>query len=340
MIAMILVFVPHIGITVHASHRWIGHGALRVQPSEFAKFFTVLFIARSCAGNVRIMKHFVTGPGPGVAATIILAMLTAKEPDLGTALLITFTGAAALFFAGMKWKHMLAMMAVTLTLVGGVLLVKFEHAKTSNDQAGSYQISRILVFLHPETDIQGFGYQVYHSMMGIGSGGLTGRGIGEGREKLNLPEAHTDFIFEVVGEEFGLLGTLTTLGILFIIVARGMHIACTTRDRFGSLLAAGLSFSLGIQAAVNIGVATGAIPNTGVPLPFVSYGGSSLLMSLVMVGILLNIGKNPDGDPNIVRVQPNQRLDRDFSRRWQTNGALPRRQPNAEQNPYCKPAAG
>jgi cell division protein FtsW len=313
-VALVMVFVPHIGIAAKGAHRWVGHGAFRLQPSEFAKLFLVLYIARSCAGQVRIMKNFLTGPGPGIVVTAVLAVLTAKEPDLGTSLLLVGTGVATLYFAGAKLKHLAATAACVLALVGGFIAIKFSHGHNS------YQLARIMVFLNPEQNKQGDGFQVYHSTVALGTGGLTGRGIGQSREKLNLPEAYTDFIFAVIGEEGGLVTTLGILALLGFVAARGMHIACITRDRFGSILAAGLSFCLGLQALVNIAVVTASIPATGVPLPFISYGGSSLILSLLMVGVLLNIGKNPDGDPNIVRLSSEQSMGPGERGPWRFSG--------------------
>jgi cell division protein FtsW len=333
-IALTAVFIPHIGVAAKGAHRWVGHGSHRLQPSEFAKLFIVLFIARSCAGNVRIMKHFVTGPGPGVCATGILAWLTAKEPDLGTALLITGTGFATLFFAGMKGRHLFAVICCAVVLVGGVFLMKSGHGQ------GSYQMDRILVFLNPEKEKQGDGFQVYHSTLALGTGGVAGIGFGQGREKLDLPEAYTDFIFAVVGEEGGLVAGLVVLTLLCLIVARGMHIACTTRDRFGSLVAAGISFCIGFQALVNVGVVTASIPATGVPLPFISYGGSSLLLSLLMVGILLNISKYPDGDPALKQSSKELKSEIDYNRRWRTSSSPIRAYETEPATRIKKPAAG
>ncbi len=309
-IALVLVFVPHVGIVAKGANRWIGHGSFRLQPSEFAKLFIVLYISRSCAGSVRIMKSFLAGPGPGLLAIASLALLTAKEPDLGTSLLIVGTGIATLFFAGMQWRHLVAVVCCVLILVGGAFAVKTVHGHNS------YQLGRIMAFVNPEKEKQGDGFQVYHSTIALGTGGLTGVGIGNSREKLDLPEAYTDFIFAVIGEEGGLIGSLTILGLICFIVTRGMHIACVTRDRFGSLLAAGISFCIGFQALVNVGVVSASIPATGVPLPFISYGGSSLLLTLVMVGMLLNIGQYPDGDPAIVQEKKEQTSERQFNKRW------------------------
>jgi len=333
-LALVLVFVPHVGIVAKGAHRWVGHGALRLQPSEFAKLFIVLFIARSCAGNVRIMKNFVIGPGPGLLAIATLALLTAPEPDLGTAILITMTGTATLFFAGMKKRHLLAVAACALIIGGAAFALKSAKGHSS------YQTARVLVFLNPEQSKEGDGFQVYHSILALGSGGITGVGIGQGREKVNLPEAYTDFIFAVIGEEGGLVTSLIVLGLLCFIVARGMHIACTTRDRFGSLLAAGISFCVGFQALINVGVVTASIPATGVPLPFISYGGSSLLLSLVMVGLLLNIGRFPDGDPNVAREPSDYKAERDYNRRWHLSAGSVTPSPRPKVRRRTKSAVG
>jgi cell division protein FtsW len=335
MIALVFVFVPHIGIHAKGAYRWIGHGSYRIQPSEFAKLFIVLFIARSCAGSIRIMKNFLTGPGPSVCAATILVLLIVKEPDLGTALLIALTALATLFFAGMKVRHLAVVVACGVILGGAAFTLKSTFTKD-----GSYQLKRIMVFLNPEKEKQGDGFQVYHSILALGTGGVTGMGLGQGRQKLDLPEAYTDFIFAVVGEEGGLMATLTVLTLLALTAARGMHIACNTRDRFGSLAAAGISFCLGFQALVNVGVVTASIPATGVPLPFISYGGTSLLLSLIMVGILLNINKYPDGDPKTLRHVGELKSERDYNRRWHMSGGDADAYASKSHRSSGKPAAG
>jgi cell division protein FtsW len=309
-IMLVGVYVPHLGIMENGAHRWLGYRSFRMQPSEFAKFAVVLYVARSCAGNPRIMKHFLIGPGPGVVAIGLIALLIAKEPDLGTAILIAATGFAMLFFAGMKVRHL-----AFVTACLAVVLSIFFLTKPGHGQSG-YQVSRIKVFLHPEQDNLGDGFQVYRSMLALGTGGLTGEGIGSGREKLNLPEAYTDFIFAVVGEEGGFVATFAILLLYCLIVARGMQIACSTRDRFGALMAAGTSFSLGIQAFVNIGAVTATLPATGVPLPGISYGGTSLMLTLLMTGILLNIGRFPDGNPALLKDAKTAKAEREYNKRF------------------------
>jgi cell division protein FtsW len=313
-IMLVAVFVPHIGIHELGSHRWIGHGTKRFQPSEFAKFAIVLFIARSCAGNPKIMRHFLIGPGPSIVAIGLLTALVALEPDLGTAALIAGAGFFTLFFAGIKHKHLAVVIVCAAVILGAYFGFKSRHS------TGGYQMSRIFVFMHPEEDKMGKGFQVYHSLLALGTGGLTGDGFGQGLEKRDLPEANSDFIFAVIGEEGGLAACLLIITLYGVIVWRGMNIACSTKDRFGALMAAGISFTIGFQALINIAVVTASMPATGVPLPGISYGGSSLMLTLLMVGILLNIGRFPDGNPALTTETSTTKSERDFLRRQHGHG--------------------
>jgi cell division protein FtsW len=316
---LVAVFLPHIGIEAKGAHRWVGYGSDRIQPSEIAKLAVVLFLARACAGRFNMMRDFVKGPLAPLCFVALPALWTAVEPDLGTSIVLFVTAIGTLFFAGMKFRHVALVLLVALVV--GCLFLGFKSIRHSG---GSFQVARLLVFLHPEQDRQGDGYQVYHSLVALGSGGLAGLGIGEGREKMYLPEAHTDFIFAVLGEETGLIGTLAMLVLLVLLVGRGFHIATTTNDSFGALLAAGISLAFGIQTFINIGVDTSSIPATGVPLPFISYGGSSLVISLIMVGILLNVAKFPNGDPSKERDENDRPSDRQFDAHWDKGPTLSR----------------
>lgn len=316
-VLLVAVFIPHIGIAAKGAHRWVGHGEFRIQPSELAKLAVVIYLAAVGATRPKAMKNFKKGPLVPLCMVGLLALLIAREPDLGTALVIFLTGLTVLSFAGMRTSHTLAIIACGVALVGMVLGVgALSHHK-------DYQLARIMVFLHPEQDKQGDGYQIYQSMISLGSGGIFGVGIGEGREKTYLPEAHTDFIFAVLGEEGGLLAGLALLLLYALLVTRGLQIAYNSKDPFGSLLAGGIAAWIGIQSLINVGVVTGSIPATGVPLPGMSYGGSSLLITLAAVGILLNIARHPEGDPS---KKADERLDsmaRDFDRRWDKHIARP-----------------
>jgi len=280
-----------------------------------AKLAVVLYLARVCAARPKMMKDFWSGPLRPLCVVGLLALVTAREPDLGTALVIFFTGLAVLSMAGMKGRHIAGVLACIAALLAMVLMASgLRHH-------GGYQLSRVTVFLHPEQDRQGDGYQIYHSTIALGSGGLFGMGIGEGREKSYLPEAHTDFIFSVLGEEGGLVASLTMLILFGILVGRGLQIAYNTKDPFGALLAGGISACIGIQSLINVGVVSASIPATGVPLPFTSYGGSSLVLTMMGIGLLLNIARHPDGDPT---KKEDSRLEfqaRAFDRRFDRHAA-------------------
>ena len=332
-VMLLAVFVPHIGIAAKGAHRWIGFGAVRIQPSEFAKLAIVMYIARVCAGKFKMMSDFWVGPFPPLCFVLLLAGWTAVEPDLGTCFVILGAGLGTLFFAGMKPRHLagvFGVLIVALVLLMAVKELKSHHS--AGPGGGSFQIKRLLVFLHPEQDKQGDGYQVYHSTIALGTGGVLGMGIGEGREKMYLPEAHTDFIFAILGEEGGLIATLTVLLLYGIVVARGFHIAANTKDPYGALLASGISVAFGLQVFMNIGVVTSSIPATGVPLPLASYGGSSLVLTLFSIGILLNIAKFPDGDPEKAAQAVERVSDREFEMRWNRGQTLSR--PEYREAPY------
>jgi cell division protein FtsW len=327
------VFIPHIGIEAKGAHRWVGHGVFRLQPSELAKLAVVLYIARVCAGKTRLMKDFWAGPFPPLCVVAVLAVLIAREPDLGTALVIFFTGLAVLIFAGMKLRHVFGVVAfISCVLAIWLMADMVRHHGTS------YQWSRITVFLHPERDTEGEGYQIYHSMIALGSGGLLGDGIGEGREKSYLPEAHTDFIFSVLGEEGGFVAAVLILFLYALLVGRGLQIAYNTKDPFGALLAAGISAWIGIQSLINVGVVTASIPATGVPLPLTSYGGSSSVLTLVAVGILLNIARHPEGDPSKKEDRSLEKQAREFDRRWDRHAA-PSGAKSASRSPSRQPVS-
>ncbi|HEX5322869.1 MAG TPA: FtsW/RodA/SpoVE family cell cycle protein, partial [Capsulimonadaceae bacterium] len=301
------------------------------QPSELAKLAIVFYIARLCAGKPKLMKDFWAGPFPPLCAVLLLAVLTAREPDLGTALVLFFTGLATLAFAGMKLRHV----AGVLVAIAFVLAVSL-MASDLRHHGASYQLSRVTVFLHPERDRQGDGYQIYHSTIALGSGGLLGMGIGEGREKSYLPEAHTDFIFAVLGEEGGFVTAISVLLLYALLVGRGLQIAYKTKDPFGALLAAGISAWIGIQSLINVGVVTASIPATGVPLPQMSYGGSSSVLTLIAMGILLNIARFPEGDPSKKEDRRLEYQAREFDRRWDRHTA-PIRSKTAQRTSSRKP---
>ncbi len=303
---LVAVLVPHVGISVGGARRWVGHGPLRVQPSELAKLMLVLYLAHIAAARPKVLKSFRQGLLLPLATIGVMFLLIAKEPDLGTGLVLAGTGLVMLFLAGAKPRHM-AVVVLCAALLGGVYGAFL---------AKPYQRERLVSFANPEAHQTDTGYQVWHALIALGSGGVTGLGLGEGREKLYLPMARTDFIFPVIAEEWGLFGTLALVTVFLLVAARGFIIAYNTKDPFGMLLAAGITTMISLQALVNIAVATASLPNTGVPLPFISYGGSSLVLMMAGIGMLLNISSHPfgEGGPPMSRAEPNEQ---EFNRRWE-----------------------
>lgn len=303
---LLAVLVPHIGISVAGARRWVGHGPIRIQPSEVAKLMLVLYIAHVAAARPKLMRLFKQGIGPLLGVVGVMFLLVAKEPDLGTGMVLGGTGLVMLFLAGARPRHMAALLAC-VALGGGVYGAFL---------AKPYQRERLVSFANPQAHQIDSGYQVWHALIALGSGGPTGLGLGEGREKLYLPMARTDFIFPVIAEEWGLFGTLALVTVFVLIAARGFLIAYNTKDPFGMLLAAGITTMISLQALINIAVATASIPNTGVPLPFISYGGSSLVLMMAGIGILLNISSYPHGPdgPQKTQIEPNEQ---EFNRRWE-----------------------
>ena len=227
------------------------------------------------------MGGFVRGiviPGAVVAAVLGLIFL---EPDVGCPMLIATVSCVMLLLAGIKWRYFLPPLAVGI--VGIILFLQYDPMRSR----------RIYAWLHPEETKLGTGQQAYQSMVALGSGGLTGRGLGEGRQKLGfVPQHHTDFIFSIIGEELGLAATMGVLAVFSVLVACGLFIAGHAADTFGLLLGSGVTFLIGIQMFINVGVVTNLLPNKGMPLPFISYGGSNLLFMLCAVGLLLSIARH------------------------------------------------
>jgi cell division protein FtsW len=273
-----LCFVPHIGMRINGSHRWIKLGFAPFQPSEFAKIAAIFFLgwwfSREKTEAHKLLHGFVI---PFAVVSVLIGLI-AKEVDLGTSALIGLTTLALCFVAGANWGLIVALCGLGLGGLVGIAMLIPERA------------ARMMTFLNPEGDKLGKGLQQWQALIAFGSGGFDGLGLGEGRQKmLYLPYAHTDFIFPMIGEELGLRFTwLVLIGYIMIILCGGL-IAANAKDRFGKLLATGILLLISLQAAVNIGMTTSLLPNKGMPLPFISYGGSNLAVCLFMVGILVNI---------------------------------------------------
>lgn len=281
MVLLVAVLIPHIGISINGSRRWLGAGSLQVQPSELAKIGMIFLFARLFTLNQDRLKSFWHGIVPHLAIAVVIFVLVLAEPDLGTTVAIAGTFFVMLFVAGARKRHLGALFASALPALGIVIAIE------------PYRLQRIVAFTNPWKHAQGSGFHTIQGLLALGSGGIFGLGLGYSRQALGyLPESYTDFIFAVLGEELGLLGAVGVV-ILFMIVAwRGYRIAMQAPDLFSSLLATGFTTMIAIQAAINIGVVTATLPVTGITLPFISYGGSSLVLSLAGVGVLLNISRH------------------------------------------------
>jgi len=288
-ILLILVFVPGIGVSAgpHSEvKRWIKLWPSTFQPSELVKITTVLFLADYMSINMQKMKDLRCGVVFPVAVMAVFQCIILVQPDFGAVMSIGILTLALLFIGGIKWKHMLGILGVALPVLS--MLVLF----------ASYRIKRIMTFLDPWQDPQGSGFQLIQSFIAFGRGGITGVGIGNSKQKLFfLPEAHTDFIFSLIGEELGLIGALKLLGLFLWLFIKGFKIAMRTEDSFAYYLALGLTLMIGSQALINFAVSTGVMPTKGLPLPFISYGGSAFFINMAAVGILINISKSCCGSP-------------------------------------------
>ena len=279
-LSLIAVLVPHVGVAVNGARRWIGAGMISLQPSEFAKLGLVIYLAAALSTRGDRITSLAKGLFPLCIPVVTIAMAILLEPDMGTASLIVFTAFAMFFAAGARIEHLV--MIVLATAPPAIFAVL----------ARPYQRARVLAFLDPWKDPQNTGFHIVQSLLALGSGGLLGVGLGESRAKFfYLPEQYTDFIFSILGEELGLAGTVGVIVLFVVFVYRGIRIAIAAPDRFGFFLAAGCTAMIAIQAFVNIGVVTSSWPVTGVPLPFISFGGSSLIVSLIAVALIINVGR-------------------------------------------------
>jgi cell division protein FtsW len=280
-ILLFLVFVEGIGVKINGASRWINLGPIRFQPSELAKVAVVIFLAYSLEAKGDKIKTFSLGLLPHVLIPALPVILIYMEPDLGTTLVMSAVIFIMMYIAGVRLKHL-------LSIILPALLVLYLMITTVG-----YRMERILTFLNPWRDPTGSGFQMVHSLMAIGSGGLYGVGLGEGRQKLfYLPEAHTDFIFSVIGEELGIIGVGLLIFLYALFLICGLKAALKSVDLFGTYLAVGPRSLVILQAIVNMGVVMGLLPAKGLPLPFVSYGGTSLVVNMAIAGMLLNIYKN------------------------------------------------
>ena len=285
---LVLVLLPGFGQEVNGARRWIGAGLFQVQPSEVAKVALILYGAHLLATRPKLTRS-IGDMAPFLGALAVICLLVIVEPDLGTAMVACFASAAMLTAAGARMRD--------LALLGGaigaviVLAIMIEP----------YRMERLTGFINPDADPAGAGFQAIQAKIALGSGGLFGVGLGESLQKaFYLPEAHTDMIAAVIGEELGMMGLAMLIGLFGLFGYAGLRTAQRARDRYSKLLAAGLTSLILVQAVINLFAVLGLAPLTGVPLPFVSYGNSSMLTMLAAVGLLLNIARSPGGTLRVV----------------------------------------
>lgn len=277
---LIATLVPGIGREVNGSRRWLRFGLISFQPSELAKFAVVVYLSYFIAQKGSRIRDFMNGLVPAYLVCAIFLLVAMRQPDFGAALTIAAVACILLFAGGAKITHLGATAVAALPLV--YLAVAYK----------AYRLRRITAFLDPWSDPHGSGHQIIQSFLALGSGGLTGRGLGEGRQKLLfLPERHSDFIFAVIGEELGLIGALAILALFLIILIRGARIALGASDLFTRILALGITLLISLQGMINMAVVTGLLPTKGIALPLMSYGGSSLVITMGALGVLLSISR-------------------------------------------------
>ncbi len=283
---LVMVLIPSLGVAAKGARRWLRLGPISIQPAEMVKLVAVIYLAAYLTKKEDRITSFSSGLLPVLFVIGVLSGLVLLEPDLGTVVVIGLVTIGLLFLGGAQVKHL---MGLGLCAVPVVLVLVL---------GSSYRRQRLLTFLAPWKDASNAGFQITQSFLAFGSGGPFGVGLGEGKQKLFfLPEAHTDFVLALVGEELGLVGTGAIILLFALFVVRGFQIAARARMPFGRYLGIGITLLIGGQALVNAAVATGMLPTKGLTLPFVSYGGASLVISLLAVGILLNISRDRQAGP-------------------------------------------
>jgi cell division protein FtsW len=280
-VLLVLVLVPPIGQAINGTRRWIRLGPVSFQPVELAKLALVVYLAAFLAKKRGELNDFRTGALPPLLVGGFMAGLVLLQPDLGNCMTLIVLTFGLLYLAGSPIKHLALVAAPALPLI--VLAIWM----------APYRMRRITAFVDPWADPRGSGFQIIQSWLALGNGGVLGQGIGASRQKLfYLPEAHTDFIFAVLGEELGFVGAVAIVAVFAVLVWRGLRVGLRAPDAFGAHLALGVTLLLATQTLVNLGVVTGLLPTKGLPLPFISFGGSALLMTMLATGILLNISQH------------------------------------------------
>jgi cell division protein FtsW len=280
---LVLVLVPPFGQSINGTRRWLRLGPVSFQPAELAKLALVVFLAGFLARRRQTLPDFWRGFLPPLGIAAVFSLLVVAQPDLGNAVTLFALAFALLFLAGCRVWHLSMVLLAALPLVVVAIL------------AAPYRLRRVMAFVDPWQDPRGSGFQIIQSWLALGAGGPFGLGLGESRQKLfYLPEAHTDFIFAILGEELGFVGALAVVVVFVVLVWRGLRIGLRAPDPFGAYLALGITVLLATQTIVNLGVVTGLLPTKGLPLPFISFGGSALVMTMLGTGVLLNISQHAD----------------------------------------------
>lgn len=278
---LVLVLIPPFGQAINGTRRWLRVGGVSFQPVELAKIAFVIYLAAFLARRGAAPLGFRRDVAPVAAVGGVLAALVLRQPDLGNCFTLLALAFTLLFLAGARPRHLALLAAPALPLLALAVYL------------APYRWRRILAFVNPEADPLGSGFQIIQSYLAIGAGGILGRGLGGSKQKLfYLPEPHTDFVFAVIGEELGLIGGVAIVLLFVVLVWRGLRTGLRAPDLFGAYLALGLTTMLATEAFVNLGVVTGSLPTKGLPLPFISFGGSALFMTLLATGILLNISQH------------------------------------------------
>jgi len=284
-ILLVLVLIPGIGREVSGAKRWFRFKFLSFQPSELANLAVIIYVADFISRKGNDIKLFAKGFLPPVMVLGMISCLILVQPDLGTTVALASVVFIMLFVAGVRFHYLLSVLLAGLPML---YLLVFSVP---------YRRARILAFLNPWMDPKGSGFQVIQSQVALGSGGVFGVGLGHSKQKLfYLPAAHTDFIFSIIGEELGLIGTIGIIILFMIFMRQGLKVIKSASDKFGYFLSLGLILMLALKAVINIGVSCGILPTKGLPLPFISYGGSSFLFDMISVGILINIARTGE-DP-------------------------------------------
>lgn len=279
LVLLIAVLVTGLGITAGGSTRWLRLGPLSFQPAEAARLALIVYLAYSLSKKQEGLRTLSIGFVPHLLMLALFAVPLLMQPDFGSVVILGVLAWLMMFVAGVPLRYLLGALLALLPAAYFLMIT------------ATYRIKRLLSFLDPWQYPQGEGYQIIHSLMAFGTGGMWGAGIGNGYQKLfYLPEPHTDFIFAVIGEELGFWGVMFILGLYTLVIWRGIRIACRCQESFGMLMATGITAAVGLQVSINIGVALGMLPTKGLTLPFLSYGGTSLLLNMACIGMLMNIG--------------------------------------------------